>query len=41
MSDQAILYIFLFLMVSNLILSLAYAFGTAELKEAARKAFRK
>jgi len=38
-TDFTILYVFIFLMVSNLALSLLYAIGTSQLKRAARKAF--
>ena len=40
MSDFTALYVFIFLMVSNLTLSILYAVGTRQLKAAARKALQ-
>jgi hypothetical protein len=40
MGEFTILYVFAFLMVSNLFLSILYAFGTRQLKAAARKALQ-
>lgn len=40
MNDAVLLYVFVFLMVSNMLLSLIYAFGARQIKNAARKALR-
>lgn len=40
MNDFVVLYVFIFLMVSNLVLSLLYAFGSRNLKLATRRVLR-
>jgi hypothetical protein len=40
MNDRVILYVFAFLLISNLLLSVIYAFGMARIKLAMRKFFR-
>jgi hypothetical protein len=37
MKDVVLLYAFVFLMVSNLVISLFYTFGTRQLKKALRR----